>query len=140
MDFLQRPIAEQAKLLAAMRIQTGGEGGAHSRELAEKVRPKLEDLERHPADFAEFQSSFIEAAAKIEDPSETFTNSRHYSDHLRAGNCGRPGRSITSAGGGRDLGSATRCPRPSRHQGSTGAANQGGARPIRSALFRRHGN
>jgi hypothetical protein len=70
MDFLQRPIAEQAKLLAAMRIQTGREGDAHSRELAEKVRPKLEDLERHPADFAEFQSSFIEAAAKIEDPTK----------------------------------------------------------------------
>jgi hypothetical protein len=70
MDFLQRPIAEQAKLLAAIRIQPGGEGGAHSRELAEKVRSKLEDLERRPADFAEFQSSFIEATAKIEDPTK----------------------------------------------------------------------
>ena len=71
--FLQRPKAEQGDVLGRLRRQgmglepQNGADFARTRALAEEVRPRLEELESHPEQFAEFQASFVKAAIGLED-------------------------------------------------------------------------
>lgn len=71
-EFLQRTPTEQGKFLGAMRGRThSGDVSTseleHSRTLADKVRPNLEQLESRPADFADFQTTFIQTAIGVQD-------------------------------------------------------------------------
>ena len=71
--FLERPKVGQGELLGHLRRQMLGQENRsgpeflHNRALAEAVRPKLEELESDPEQFAEFQSSFVKAAISLED-------------------------------------------------------------------------
>jgi len=69
--FLQRSPSEQGQLLGSLRGQAlAGQINARTDTnaiLAGMVREKLEDLEKNPAAFADFQSSFIRSATGLED-------------------------------------------------------------------------
>lgn len=71
--FLQRPKVEQGDSLGRLRRQMMGLESRTNAEfkrnldLATAIRPKLEELESHPDQFAEFQASFIKTAIGLED-------------------------------------------------------------------------
>ena len=72
-EFLGRPAGEQGSILGALRA-TMTTGNVQSREeyersvqLAQRVRPQLEELERKPEDYAAFQAEFIKAVAGLKD-------------------------------------------------------------------------
>ncbi len=71
--FLRRPAAEQGQLFGNFRremmtrnISSPAEF-AKNHALASAVRPKLDELEKQPSEFAAFQSSFIQAAIGLDD-------------------------------------------------------------------------
>ena len=72
-DFLNRPAAEQGRFFGAFRasgLSRSSENPqefARNRELAQRVRPELENLERRPEDYAAFQTEFIKAVAGLPD-------------------------------------------------------------------------
>jgi hypothetical protein len=76
-EFLSYPAWQQGNLLGNLRNYRAQQPGVvwtptpeweRARKLAEKVRPELEALESRPADFAEFQSAYIQAAIGLEGP------------------------------------------------------------------------
>ncbi len=76
-EFLSYPAWQQGNLLGNLRHHRSQQSGVawtptpeweRARKLAEKVRPELEALESRPADFAEFQSAYIQAAIGLEEP------------------------------------------------------------------------
>jgi RNA polymerase sigma factor (sigma-70 family) len=71
--FLQRPKVEQGDVLGHLRRQMMGQEKRsdgqfdRNRALADAIRPRLEELESHPEQFAEFQSSFVKASIGLQD-------------------------------------------------------------------------
>ena len=75
-EFLSRPAREQGSLLGRMRnyplllslaAGTPPPEWEQAYKVAMEVRPSLDGLESSPAEFAEFQSAFIQAAIGLED-------------------------------------------------------------------------
>jgi RNA polymerase sigma factor (sigma-70 family) len=72
-EFLGRSAGEQGSILGALRaaMTTGNvqnrEEYERNVQLAQRVRPQLEELERRPQDYAAFQTEFIKAVAGLKD-------------------------------------------------------------------------
>lgn len=72
-QFLERSAADQGRILGALRA-TMMSGNSQTRkeqepafQLAQRVRPQLEALERRPEDYATFQTEFIKEVAGLSD-------------------------------------------------------------------------
>ncbi|MCC7375730.1 MAG: sigma-70 family RNA polymerase sigma factor [Verrucomicrobiales bacterium] len=82
-EFLRQPPADQGRFLGKGRFPPGfrpDETGANTnapteflkaRELSAKIREGLNKLEDRPAEFAEFQTAFIESVTGLTDPART---------------------------------------------------------------------